>query len=96
MVIMNRSNYGEFIALLSADSRFAVVVTFLAVLEMWHQSRISVEQDELFGPIYVLRAKATPPAAEDAPANESSDTPRDEPEKKLRRPRRSRPPARNE
>ncbi|HEY1388013.1 MAG TPA: segregation/condensation protein A, partial [Ktedonobacterales bacterium] len=34
--------------LLSATSRFAVVVTFLAVLEMWHQARIRVEQEELF------------------------------------------------
>ncbi|HEX8729942.1 MAG TPA: segregation/condensation protein A [Ktedonobacterales bacterium] len=76
--------------LLTADSRFAVVVTFLAVLEMWHQARISVEQDELFGPIYVLRAKATPAPTEDAPADESSATPPAEPEKKPRRPRRSR------
>ena len=56
--------------LLSATSRFAVVVTFVAVLEMWHQARIRVEQDELFGPIYVLRAAPKPesaPAAEEAP-----------------------------
>jgi segregation and condensation protein A len=46
--------------LLSATSRFSVVVTFLAVLEMWHQARIRVEQDELFGPIYVLRAARKP------------------------------------
>ena len=46
--------------LLTANSRFAVVVTFLAVLEMWHQARIRVEQDELFGPIYVLRAPRRP------------------------------------
>lgn len=76
--------------LLTADSRFAVVVTFLAVLEMWHQARISVEQDELFGPIYVLRAKATPAPADEPPADESSATPPAEPEKKPRRPRRSR------
>ena len=46
--------------LLTASSRFSVVVTFLAVLEMWHQARIKVEQDELFGPIYVLRAPHKP------------------------------------
>jgi segregation and condensation protein A len=40
-------------ALLSADSRFAVVVTFLAVLEMWHQERLTVTQETLFGPITI-------------------------------------------
>ena len=66
--------------LLSATSRFAVVVTFLAVLEMWHQARIRVEQDELFGPIYVLRAAAHKP--ESAPATEDmppADEPTEEP-----------------
>ncbi|WIG61767.1 MAG: Segregation and condensation protein A [Ktedonobacterales bacterium] len=38
----------------SADSRFAVVVTFLAVLEMWHQARLNVVQETLFGPIEIL------------------------------------------
>ncbi|HET9981610.1 MAG TPA: ScpA family protein [Ktedonobacterales bacterium] len=80
--------------LLTADSRFAVVVTFLAVLEMWHQSRIAVEQDELFGPIYVLRSKAAPALAEAAPADETStEIPAEmspaAPEKKPRRARRS-------
>ena len=46
--------------LLTATSRFAVVVTFLAVLELWHQSRIVVQQEHLFGPIVIQRA---PPAA---------------------------------
>ena len=41
-------------ALLTATSRFAVVVTFLAVLEMWHQARLTIEQDELFGPVVIL------------------------------------------
>lgn len=59
--------------LLSATSRFAVVVTFLAVLEMWHQARIRVEQDELFGPIYVLRAAARKP--ENEPADTAEDSP---------------------
>ena len=40
--------------LLSATSRFAVVVTFLAVLEMWHQARLIIEQEELFGPVVIL------------------------------------------
>ena len=40
-------------ALRSADSRFAVVVTFLAVLEMWHQQRLIVTQETLFGPIAI-------------------------------------------
>jgi segregation and condensation protein A len=60
--------------LLTADSRFAVVVTFLAVLEMWHQARIMVEQDVLFGPIYVLRAARKP-----EPARDVDDTPADAP-----------------
>lgn len=59
--------------LLSATSRFAVVVTFLAVLELWHQARIRVEQDELFGPIYVLRAAARKP--ENEPADTAADSP---------------------
>lgn len=41
-------------ALLTATSRFAVVVTFLAVLEMWHQSRLAVKQETLFGPVEIL------------------------------------------
>lgn len=54
----------------AASSRFVVVVTFLAVLEMWHQSHISVEQSELFGPIYVSRASHMPSPA---PASDGSD-----------------------
>jgi segregation and condensation protein A len=42
--------------LCGAASRFAVVVTFLAILELWHQGRIQVRQEQLFGPIEVLRA----------------------------------------
>lgn len=38
----------------NADSRFAVVVTFLAVLELWHQGRLIVQQEHLFGPIEIL------------------------------------------
>jgi segregation and condensation protein A len=40
-------------ALRTASSRFAVVVTFLAVLEMWHQARLEVTQEGLFGPIMI-------------------------------------------
>ena len=36
-----------------ATSRFMVVVLFLAVLELWHQSRLIVRQDDLFGPIEI-------------------------------------------
>jgi segregation and condensation protein A len=41
--------------LLAATSRFVVVVTFLAVLELWHQGRIVVRQEQLFGPIEIQR-----------------------------------------
>jgi segregation and condensation protein A len=44
--------------LMACSTRLAVVVTFLAVLELWHQARIVVRQDGLFGPIEVLRAGA--------------------------------------
>ncbi|HZC79997.1 MAG TPA: segregation/condensation protein A [Ktedonobacterales bacterium] len=37
----------------SADSRFAIIVTFLAVLELWHGARLIVEQEALFGPIII-------------------------------------------
>jgi segregation and condensation protein A len=36
------------------DSRFAMVVTFLAVLELWHQGRVEVTQEGLFGPIAIV------------------------------------------
>lgn len=81
--------------LLTANSRFAVVVTFLAVLEMWHQARIRVEQDELFGPIYVLRATHRPkstPNTEDAttPTEEPAGEPESAPAKPRRAPRSTR------
>ncbi len=38
-----------------ATSRFAVVVTFLAVLEMWHQARLVIQQESLFGPVEIAR-----------------------------------------
>jgi segregation and condensation protein A len=36
-----------------ADGRLAVVVMFLAVLELWHQARLIVVQEDLFGPISI-------------------------------------------
>lgn len=39
----------------AAPTRFAVVVTFLAVLELWHQARIEVRQEGLFAPIEMRR-----------------------------------------
>lgn len=41
-------------ALRAATSRFAMVVTFLAVLELWHQGRLEVIQKTLFGPVEIL------------------------------------------
>jgi segregation and condensation protein A len=41
--------------LMTTTSRFAVVVTFLAVLELWHQERIAVVQEHLFGPVLIER-----------------------------------------
>ncbi len=38
----------------SATSRLAIVVTFLAVLELWHEERIQVVQESLFAPILIL------------------------------------------
>jgi hypothetical protein len=58
----------------TADSRFAVVVTFLAVLELWHQGRLLVQQEQLFGPIEILPGPrfadghTPPPTADAAPA----------------------------
>jgi segregation and condensation protein A len=36
-------------------SRFVIVVTFIAVLEMWKWGRINIYQDDLFGPITLER-----------------------------------------
>jgi segregation and condensation protein A len=38
----------------ACTSRLAMVVAFLAVLELWHQARLIVRQADLFGPIEVL------------------------------------------
>jgi segregation and condensation protein A len=36
-----------------ASSRFEVVVMFLAVLELWHQARLIVTQEDLFGTVQI-------------------------------------------
>jgi len=38
-------------------SRFVVIVTFLAVLDLWKWERINVLQDELMGPIVLERGE---------------------------------------
>lgn len=38
-------------------SRFVIVVTFIAVLEMWKWRRINIYQDDLFGPITLERGE---------------------------------------
>ena len=44
----------------AASTRLAMVVTFLAVLELWHQERIVVVQEGLFAPILILPARSAP------------------------------------
>ena len=39
------------------SSRFVIIVTFLAVLEMWKHERIAVRQESLLGPILLERGK---------------------------------------
>lgn len=39
------------------NSRFVIIVTFLAVLELWKHARITVTQTELFGPIILERGE---------------------------------------
>ncbi|HLI68266.1 MAG TPA: segregation/condensation protein A [Ktedonobacteraceae bacterium] len=38
-------------------SRFVIIVTFLAVLELWKHARIVVKQEKLFGPILLERGE---------------------------------------
>ena len=38
--------------------RIIIVVTFIAVLEMWHLHRVAVRQDDPFGEVYIERATA--------------------------------------
>jgi segregation and condensation protein A len=37
------------------SSRFVIIVTFLAVLEMWKHERITVKQETLLGPVHLER-----------------------------------------
>lgn len=39
------------------SSRFVIIVTFLAVLELWKHARISVKQETLLGPILLERGE---------------------------------------
>ena len=82
-------------ALLTATSRFAVVVTFLAVLELWHQGRLDVTQEALFGPVEIapgprsrLRAAEAGDVADEAPAVSEFDPTPATPEPRARRKRR--------
>ncbi len=43
--------------LLSERSRLVIIVTFIAVLELWKWERINVRQDELMGPIVLERGE---------------------------------------
>ncbi len=43
--------------LANETSRFVIVVTFLAVLEMWKHARVSVRQETLLGPIVLVRGE---------------------------------------
>jgi segregation and condensation protein A len=57
-------------ALAAATSRFAVVVTFLAILELWHRRRIIIVQEQLFGPIEITLAPISAP--DEAPSESIS------------------------
>jgi len=69
----------------SADSRFAIIVTFLAVLELWHGARLIVEQEALFGPIIIRKGPrfgehiVTTTVGGEAPAFASVDEPEESP-----------------
>src|SRR6185312_14901899 len=38
--------------------RIIIVVTFIAVLELWHLHRVAVRQDDPFGEVFIERATA--------------------------------------
>ena len=59
----------------SATSRLAVVVTFLAVLELWHEERIRVVQEDLFATILILPSQHA--AVHAAVADHAPSTPTD-------------------
>jgi segregation and condensation protein A len=47
-------------------SRFVIIVTFIAVLEMWKWRRINIQQDDLFGPITLERGELWSEAGQEA------------------------------
>ena len=47
-------------------SRFIIVVTFIAVLEMWKWRRIDIYQEDLFGPITLERGELWSEAGQEA------------------------------
>jgi segregation and condensation protein A len=67
---LNRARQVAFRALLSqAASRLEVIVTLLAVLELIKQDRVSVQQDDLFGEIFIQKP---PPPLDNAPSDAAS------------------------
>jgi segregation and condensation protein A len=59
------------------SSRFLIVITFLAVLEMWKYERIAVKQETLLGPILLERGTrwGETPAAQEEEEMAEFDTP---------------------
>ncbi len=53
--VRERIPFSEVLA--NEKSRFVIIVTFLAVLELWKWERINVLQDELMGPIVLERGE---------------------------------------
>jgi segregation and condensation protein A len=54
-LLRNRSAIFLHEVLENESSRFVIIVTFLAVLEMWKHERIAVKQESLLGPILLER-----------------------------------------
>jgi len=59
------------------SSRFLIIITFLAVLEMWKYERIAVKQETLLGPILLERGTrwGETPAAQEEEEMAEFDTP---------------------
>ncbi len=56
VTLLNRRPTISLVELIENEhSRLVIIVTFLAVLELWKQERIAVRQDTLFGPVYLER-----------------------------------------
>lgn len=56
-ILSERSTISLAEVLEGETSRFVIIVTFLAVLELWKHARIAVTQHELFGPILLARGE---------------------------------------